>query len=102
MTVGRVDHDRVHARIDQCFGAFKKVTRRADRSRTAKPAKAVLCRLRKIDGLLNILYGNEALKPAVIIDDEKLLDPMLLEFDLGLVQGRTHGDRYKGLRCHDL
>src|SRR5436190_61682 len=74
MPVRRVDDQDVHARVDESLGALERIGTDSHRGAHAQPSPLVLRRVRVLDLLLDVLHGDEALEPAVAVDDGQLLD----------------------------
>ena len=66
-------------RGDQRLGALERVRADADGRADAQPALLVLRRVRELDPLLDVLDGDQALEPAVGVDDRQLLDLVAVE-----------------------
>ena len=75
--------------------------RDADRRAAAQPAERVLARVRILDRLLDVLDGDQALQPEVLVDDQQLLDLVLMQERARLVERRAdrHGEQ-RVLRHH--
>ena len=102
MAVRGVDDQHVHVRGDERLGAFDRVLGDADRGADAQPAEVVLARHRVLDGLLDVLDGDQPLQAVVVIDDQELLDLVRVQDVLRLVERRAHGHRDQVLTGHDL
>ena len=77
VAVRGVDDEHVDVGRDQRLGALERVARDADGGADAQPPERVLARVRILDRLLDVLDGDQALQPEVVIDDEELLDFLL-------------------------
>ena len=95
MSVRGVDDEHVDVRVDQGGGALQGVARDADRRADAQAAERILARVRILDGLLDVLDGDQALEPEVLVDDEQLLDFRGVQDLLRLVErgADRHGDQ---------
>src|SRR5215204_692312 len=100
MPMRGVDDDRIYSRVDQRFSPLEEIPGRSDRGGASQPAQAVLCRVRKTDRLLNIFDGDQSLQVPIVVNDQKLFDPVFLQFDLRFVQRRTDWHSYQRLRRH--
>ena len=74
VAVGGVHEEGVHAGVDERHGAFPAVTEEADGGADAQPAFVVLRGERVLLGLGEVLGGDEALEPALLVHERKLLD----------------------------
>ena len=93
VAVGGVDDDAVAAGVDQRFGAREAGV--ADRRRRSDPQPpfGILGRERRGDRLLDVLDGDQADAMVVLVDDQQLLDPPLVEDSPRLGLGRA--DRHR-------
>ena len=87
MTVRRIHHDDVDARVDQGARANNGLRTCSDRRRHAQAAVLILVRVRKIAPLEDVLHGDETLEHAGFVNHRKLLD---------LVQGQNGFGRGEG------
>ena len=85
MAVGGVDHDHVHARLDQGLAAFKPLVADGRGRSYAQAAQVVLAGQRIQDRLLGILQGQQARQLAMTIGDQQLFDPPFLHQPDGLL-----------------
>ena len=74
VAVGGVDEEGVHAGVDQRHGALPAVAEEADGRADAQPAFVVLGGQRVLLGLGEVLGGDEALEPALLVNERELLD----------------------------
>jgi len=88
-----VDDDDVHLRVDECAGAIESFFTDADRCAAAQTSERIFRRKRIAPGLLNVFDGDEAFEVAVLIDDEKFLDAMLVKNFARLLERRTDRSR---------
>ena len=86
-----VDDEHVDAGVDERLRALERVRADADRRADAQASLLVLRRVRVLDLLLDVLDGDQALEPAVAVDDGQLLDLVAVEDLLGL--GERRADR---------
>ena len=100
--MGAVEHQHVHARVDQGAGAVEHVGGHADGGGAEQPAALVLGGVGVGDGLLNVLDGDQALQVHFLVHDGQLLDLPLTQNGLGLVQGGAHEPGDQPLLGHDL
>ena len=75
MAVRAVHDDHVHMGVHQRFHALQNVAGHADARAAQKTALLILRGIRILDGLFNILDGNEPAKPAFIVHDRQLFQP---------------------------
>jgi hypothetical protein len=68
---------------------------------TPTAAVRVLRRLRELDALLDVLHRDQALQPAVAVDDRQLLDAVAVQQLLGLRERRADGRRHEVARGHE-
>src|SRR5690242_4673243 len=88
VAVCRVDHDQVCSRFHQSCGTSDWIAKRTDGSAYPQPSAMVLGRVGELSYFLNVLNGDQAEQAAVLVDDRKFLDAMLLQDILGLFQCR--------------
>ncbi len=97
-----VEHEHIDARVDKSARAVENVIRDADGGGAEQTAGGVLCGVRILDYLLDILYRDEATELIVLIDYGKLLYTVLLEDGLGFVKRRADKAGDKPGLGHDL
>ena len=97
-----VEHDHVHLGVDQRAGPLQTVLPRADGGGHAQTPERVLRCLRVAAGLLDVLDCNQAFEVTVLVDDEELLDPMVVQNLARLLEGRAHRHRDEVLLGHAL
>src|SRR5207245_1940851 len=102
MTMGRIDHQAIHTRVNQFLSAFTKITSRANSGGDTKPAQVVFRRRGILDGLLNVFDGDQTFDAFVIVDDEQLFDAMFLQDCLCLLEGCAKRNIDERLHCHDF
>src|SRR5580765_3904624 len=100
MSVRRVDNQTIDSRFDQFVGAFFEIAGGANRGGDSQPAQIVFGRGRILDRLLNVLNGDQTFEVFVVVDDQELFDPVLLQDCLRLIQGCADRNRYQRLRRH--
>ena len=100
MAVRSINHQAIHACLDQFIGPLAKVAGGADRRGHAQAAEIVLGRGGILDRFLNVLDGDESLQVFVVIDDQELLNAMLLQHGLRLVQSGADRNGNERLRRH--
>jgi hypothetical protein len=90
-----VEDQEIDLGADQGRGALQEVARGADGRADAQPAELVLAGHRVLDGLLDVLDRDQTLEVAAAVDHQDLLDPVLVEEQLGLLEGGPlgHGDQ---------
>ena len=74
VAVGGVDEEGVHAGVDQGHGPLPAVAEEADGRADAQAALVVLGGQRVLLGLGEVLGGDEALEPALLVNERELLD----------------------------
>ena len=102
MAVRRVEHQGVHARLDQRARAVKDVVRHADGCGAEQAAVLVLRGVRVFHDLLDVFYGDEALEAEVVVNYRQLFDLVAAEDILGLLQRRPLAAGHEALAGHDL
>ena len=100
--MGRVEHEHVNARIDKRAGTVEHVIRDADGGSAEQTAGCVLCGVRVLEHLFNVLYRDKAAQLVVLVDYGKLLYTVLLEDGLGFVKRRADKAGDKPGLGHDL
>ena len=89
VAVRRVDDERVDLGVDERVGALERVGADADGRGDAQAAAVVLRRERVRLPLRDVLDGDQALEPAVDVDDRELLDAVPAEDRLRLLERRA-------------
>ena len=79
MAVRGVDDDAVAAGVDQRLGAREAGVADGGRRGDAQPPFGILGRERRGDRFLDVLDGDQADAMIVLVDDEQLLDPPLVQ-----------------------
>ena len=79
MPVCGVDHDQVALRVDQRLGAIEPLVAHRRRRRDAQPAGRVLGRIRIGHRLFDVLHRDQADAAVIVVDDDQLLDPALVQ-----------------------
>ena len=102
MAVGRVEHDHVHPGLDQGLGARQHLGADADGRSGQQPAHVVLGGVRVLLDLLDVLDGDQPFEPAILVDDEQLLDAVLVEQGLAVRQVDAHRGGDQVLAGHDV
>ena len=100
--MGRVEHEHIDARVDKRAGAVKHVVCNADSGGAEQTAGGVLCGVRVLEHLFNVLYRDKAAQLVVLIDYGELLYTVLLEDGLGFVKRRADKAGDKPALGHDL
>src|SRR5438094_721976 len=102
VSVCRVDHDDVAARVHERSRAPQRVRRAAHGSGDPQAAVLILVGVRMAPPLEDVLDGDQPLQDAALVDDGQLLDPVLSEDLLRLVQGGADGRRHQTILGHRL
>ena len=103
VTVRRIDHDGVHAGLDQRGHAFFGALAHAHRRAHAQPTRGVTRCIREIELLGDVLHRDQALELKSIVDHQQALQLVLVQQGLGLL-GRgaiRHSDQTLARR-HDF
>ena len=74
VTVRRVEHEHVDARLDKCARALENVFRDAYRRAAKKPSAAVFCGIRVLRALLYILGRDKAFEVSRFVDEREFFD----------------------------
>src|SRR6185312_13642327 len=102
MSVCGIDNQAIDAGIHQARSAFSKISSGADRGGYAQ-ATEVIFRCRWITNcFLNVLNRDQAFDVLVLIDHQKLFDPMFLQDNLRLLQRRANRNGNERLRSHHV
>ena len=102
MTVGGIQHQRIHLRIHQRRSTLKHIRRGTDRRRTEQPAILVPGGIRIFDRFFNVLDGDQALKIPLLVHNRQLLDTVAAEDFLRLLHIGTHRRGDQVVLGHDL
>ena len=103
MAVGCIDHDDVHASLDQSGDAFFIAIARAHRSADAQLAQFVLGGQRVFGGAGDVFYRDEPAQEKVIVDDHDALQAVAVHQRLCFFQGGAVVHRDQPLaRGHDF
>ena len=100
--MGGVDDDDVHALLHQRHGPVPRVTEEAHRCAHAEPALLVLGGVGVLVRLDEVLECDEALEPAVGVDDGQLLHLVPRQEPQRLLAGDTDGGGDQRHARHDL
>jgi hypothetical protein len=100
MAVRRIDDQDVDTRVDERARTLPRVRADTHCGADAQPPLLVLRRLRELDSLLDVLYGDQPLQPSFCVDDRQLLDFVAMEDRLSLSQRRPEGRRHQVMRSH--
>ena len=79
MAVRGVENDEIAFGVDQCFGAFKALVAHGRRRSHAQTPRCVLGRIRIVDGLFDVLDGNQADAAIGIVHYQQLFDAALVQ-----------------------
>jgi hypothetical protein len=103
VAVRRVNHDGVHAGLDQRGHALLGALAHAYRSAHAQSAGGVTRRIREIELLGNVLDGDQALEFEGVVDHQQTLQLVLVQQRLRFFGGGAIGHSDQALaRRHDL
>jgi hypothetical protein len=80
-----VDHDHVTARLQQRFGTANTILTDTGGGGDAQPTLLILAGVRVLVGLFDILDRDQPDAVALVIHNQQLLDPVLVEEPAGLV-----------------
>ncbi len=79
MAMRGIDHDHVHAGIDQGRDALLGVAADANRGADQQALVAILGGVRVVAGLLDVLDGDQSAQLVVVVDDQNLFDAELVQ-----------------------
>ena len=102
VTVCGVDDDGVDVTLDQRCRTLNGVGPSADRSGDQQPTLGVLGCVRELNALLDVLHGDEAHQPEVVVHDRQFLDAVSCQDDLCLVKRDRCLSCHQSLRGHHL
>ena len=97
-----IDDDHVATGVDQPFRALVPIFADRRRGGDQQPALAVFRGVRVACRLLDVLDGDEADAAVLVVDDDQLLDPVLVQQPLGLVLGDAAFHRHQVFARHQL
>ncbi len=100
MAVAAVETEHVDLGLHQGLGPGQHVGAHAEGGTHPEPAQVVLRRIGIVDGLLDVLDGDEAAQGSGLVHDQQFLDAVVLEDDLGFLEGGAHGNRDQVLLGH--
>ena len=102
MAVRGVDHQQIHAGLDQRLGPLQPGRADAGRGADPQPPVPVLAGMRKSLRLLDVLDGHQADQAVVVVDHQQLLDPVPVQELLGLLARDAVAHRDQVLGGHQL
>jgi hypothetical protein len=104
VTVRSVDHDKIDSGRDQSLGAGETLVADCRCRSNAKATLFVLAGIRIGNGLLDILYGDEADASILRIHYQQLLDAVLMQQTFGFVLAHAlaYGDELIGHQLGDF
>src|SRR5580658_574556 len=102
MAVCGIDDDEIDAGVDQRLAAGVAGFADAGGGSNAQPALLVLASVGIRYGLLDVLYGDQADAPVVAIDDQKLLNPVLMQKPFRFILADAFAHRDEPILGHQL
>src|SRR5690554_2377660 len=102
MAVRGVDDDHVTASSDESLRTLVSLVTHGRRCRDPQPALLILARVGKKRRLLDVLDGDETNAAVIVIYDEQLLNPMLMEQPLRFLAIDVGFDRNQAVFRHQL
>ena len=102
MAVGAVEHQHVHARVEQRAGAVEDIVRHADGRGAQQPPRSVLGGVGVLHDLFDVLDRDEPPEVVFLVDDRQLFDAVMAQDLLGLLQRRADLAGDEPLARHDL
>ncbi|MCY1225544.1 hypothetical protein D9M72_377420 [compost metagenome] len=102
VSVGGVNEQSVHTGVNEGHGTLPAVTEESDGGPDSQPAFVVLGGKRVLLGLREVLGGDEALEPALVVNQRKLFDLVGGELVRRFLAADAHMPGDQGHLGHDV
>src|SRR4051812_1299405 len=102
MAMSCIHYKNVTTRTDESLGPLLTALTHADRRTHDEATASIFTGIRKSPSLLNIFNRDKSSQAPFAIDNRKLLDPMSLKNNLGLLQSCSFGCCDKAFFRHNI